>query len=133
VEPIVKVYDPDIEPDAQGWLKLDEQQRIDLAQQYHRSIAARSPNAKAHAVFHVVVENQIAGGLEPVQRAMKRLTNEGLSRHEAVHAIGAVLAEHLNELMRSNDNAFAESAQARYNAAVERLTVKEWHRKYGAK
>ena len=77
----MKVYDPNIAPDPQQWPQLDEQLRINLAEQHHRPEEAKLPNAEAHAIFHVIIENQIAEGLEPVQRAMKRLTGEGLSRH----------------------------------------------------
>ena len=82
-------------------------------------------------MFHAIVENQIAGGLEPVIRAMDRLANEGLSRHEALHAVGSVLAEHLNETMSAKSQESASTGQARYNASVERLNAKEWRRQYG--
>jgi len=79
---------------------------------------------KAHAVFHAIVENQVAENLDPVVRAMTRLTAEGLSRHEAVHAIASVVAEHIHDLL--NAQADADTSQAIYNAAVERLTAKRW-------
>jgi hypothetical protein len=42
-------------------------------------------------VFHVIVENQAAQGLEtPVRRTLARLQAEGLSRHDAVHAVGSI-------------------------------------------
>ena len=89
------------------------------------------PNATAHAAFHAIVENQIAEGLEPVVRAMARLIQQGLSRHDALHAVGSAVADHFFEAMNSQDQDFASTAQARYNAAVERLTAQEWKRKYG--
>jgi len=52
-----------------------------------------------HAVIHQVVENQIASECEPVVRAMERLMREGLTRHEAVPAVGSIVAERLFELM----------------------------------
>jgi hypothetical protein len=124
-------YDPEITPDPVEWLALDEQERIWLAEAHHRAAHIKLPNIEAHAVFHVIIENQIAEGLEPVVRAMARLTREGLSRHDAVHAIGSVLAEHLHEASQTQDKEFAVTAQAHYNAAVERLTAKRWRRKYG--
>jgi hypothetical protein len=54
----------------------------------------------------------------------------GLSRHDAVHAIGSVLADHLYEATKAGDEESANTVQARYDAAVEQLTAKEWHRKY---
>ena len=126
----MKLYDPEVAPNATEWLSLDEGERIQLAEAHHRIARLKLPNLKAHAVFHAIVENQIAGGLEPVVRAVDRLANEGLSRHEALHAIGSVLAEHLTEAMGAK-NQDAATGQARYNAAVERLSAKEWRRQYG--
>jgi hypothetical protein len=51
-------------------------------------------------------------------------TNEGLSRHDALHAIGFVLAEHVHDFFKSKDD--AATSQARYNAAVERISAKSW-------
>ena len=129
-EPLVQTYDPEVPPDAAEWLALDEQLRIRLAEVYHRNAGEKLPNLKAHAVFHAIVENQIAGGLEPVVRAVARLMNQGLSRHEALHAVASCVADHYFEAMNSQDESFASTAQARYNAAVERLTAEEWRRKY---
>lgn len=117
-------YNPDHAPDPQEWLALDEQRRIDLAEEHHRRERTKLPNLKAHAVFHVIVENQLAERLEPVVRAMARLKAEGLSRHDAVHAIASVVAEHIHDLF--NDKVDADNAQAIYTAAVERLTAKGW-------
>ena len=126
----MKAYDPEVAPDPVEWLELDEQHRIDLAERYHHAARIKLPNTKAHAVFHAIVENQIAEGLEPVLRAMERLTGQGLSRHDAVHAIGSVVADQLYEVMKTEDEDHASTAQARYNAAVERLTAKQWRQKY---
>ena len=126
----MKAYDPEVAPDPVEWLELDQQHRIDLAERYHHAARIKLPNTKAHAVFHAIVENQLAEGLEPVLRAMERLTGQGLSRHDAVHAIGSVVADQLYEVMKTEDEDHASTAQARYNAAVERLTAKQWRQKY---
>ena len=123
-------YDPEVAPDPEEWLELDEQERIQLAERHHKAARIKLPNVKVHAVLHAIVENQIAEGLEPVVRAMGRLTRDGLSRHDALHAIGSVVAEHFYEALSTKDEDVANTAQARYNAAVERFTVAEWHRKY---
>jgi hypothetical protein len=123
-------YDPEVPPSPTEWLALDEQLRIGLAERYHRNAREKVPNVKAHAAFHAIVENQIAEGLEPVIRAMERLMMQGLSRHDAVHAVGSVVADHFLEAMNTKDKDFGSTAQARYNAAVERLTAQEWQRKY---
>lgn len=128
----MRQYDPELPPNPVEWLALDEQERIQLAEAHHAAARIKLPNTKAHAVFHVIVENQIAGELEPVVRAMARLMREGLSRHEALHAIGSVLAEHFVEASNTKDEGFANTAQSRYNAAVERLSAKVWRQQYGA-
>lgn len=117
-------YDPDHTPNPEQWLALDEQVRIHLAEKYHQVKRIKLPNAKAHAVFHAIVENQIAENLEPVVRAMARLTGEGLSRHESIHTIALVLAEHVYELF--NATADEKHSTAIYSAAVERLTARGW-------
>lgn len=117
-------YDPDQTPDPEQWLALDEKTRIRLAEEHHCAARANLPNLKAHAVFHAIVENQIAENTESVVRAMARLTSEGLSRHEALHAIASILAEHIHDLF--NAKADQTNSAAIYNAAVERLTAKGW-------
>ena len=71
-------YDPNNSPDPKGWLALDEKIRIELVEEYHRLARIKLPNLATHAVFHSIVENQIAENLESVVRAMARLTAEGL-------------------------------------------------------
>lgn len=117
-------YDPDRAPDSAEWLDLDEQERIALVEDYHRLARVKLPSLIAHAAFHVTVENQIAEGLEAVLRAMARLTNAGLSRHDAIHAIANVVATHMFDLLNSKDD--ASVSQSRYIAAVERVTAKSW-------
>jgi hypothetical protein len=117
-------YDPDHAPNPEQWLALDEQMRIFLVEEYHRAKRIKLPNATMHAVFHAIVENQIAENLEAVVRAMARLAAEGLSRHESIHAIASVVAEHLHDLI--NAKADAKRSSAIYSAAVERLTAKQW-------
>lgn len=128
----MRQYDPELPPNPLEWLALDEQERIQLAEAHHLAARVKLPNTKIHAVFHVIVENQIAEGLESVVRAMERLMTDGLSRHDALHAIGSVLAEHLFEASKTKDKDFANSAQAHYDAAVERLSAKSWRQDYGA-
>lgn len=125
----MKHYDPETAPDPTIWLALDEGIRIDLVERHHR--AARIPLSKrarqAHACIHVVVENQLALDDDPVVRALARLMKEGLSRHDAVHAIGSCFAEHFHDVMTLNVT--KEEAPTRYYAAVESIDVATWRRK----
>jgi len=86
-------YDPDIPPNPADGLALDEQERLQLAQAYHRAARVELPDLGVHAIMHIIVENQIEG-LQFVVRAMSRLMDQGLSRYEAIHAIGSVLVEY---------------------------------------
>jgi hypothetical protein len=127
----VTTYDPEVAPDPTSWLALDEWERIRLADAHHRAARIRLPSVETHALFHAVVENQIAEGLDCVVRAMARLVSEGLSRHDALHAIGSVVAEHLYEIV-TRTKGDPKSTQTQYNAAVEQLSAKKWRQLYGA-
>ncbi|WP_168787646.1 hypothetical protein [Paraburkholderia aromaticivorans] len=124
----MKEYNPERVPEPESWLELDEQERIALVETYHRVARIKLPNVTAHAALHAVVENQIALNLERVVRAMDRLGKEGLTQHDAVHAMGSVVAEHLFDILKTDQNDDAATPQARYYAAVERLTAASWRR-----
>ncbi len=124
----MEAYNPERGPEPESWLELDEQERILLIETWHRVVRIKLPNLTAHAALHVIVENQIALGLEPVLRAMDRLRKQGLTRHDAIHAIGSVVAENLFGLLKADQNDDAAASQARYYAAVERLTAVSWRR-----
>ncbi|MBW2524735.1 MAG: hypothetical protein JRI23_11190, partial [Deltaproteobacteria bacterium] len=70
-----------------------------------------------------VVETQLAAGEPPaVVAALARLRREGLSRHDAVHAIGWLAMEHMKR-------AFGEQRPvdaAAYAVALEGLTRASW-------
>jgi hypothetical protein len=124
-------YDPEIEPDPAAWLALDETERQLQVEAYHRHAGIEAERPQVHAAVHVIVENQSAMGDElPVRRAIDRLMGEGLTRHEAVHAVASVLADYINRLLR--DKPAAADHQAACNAAVEQLTAESWRRDYGS-
>ena len=117
-------YNPDTSPTPPDWLQTDEGERIELVSAYHRRKKIKLPNAQLHAVIHVVVENQLALGEDMVVNALARLQGEGLSRHDALHAIGSVLAEYLYELMQEDASTGASYQQ--YLERLPRLTAKNW-------
>ena len=119
-------YDPENPPEPDEWLSADESERIMVVQHWHKQARVKLPNEKAHAVFHVIVENQIAENLESVVRAVPRLMQQGLSRHDAVHAVGWVLASYIHELLTTKESNDQNHVQARYSAEVERLSAKAW-------
>src|SRR6266850_8084290 len=113
-------YDPETSRPSADWLQTDEGERIELVSSYHRRKKIRLPNSQLHAVIHVIVENQLALEEEAVVKTLTRLQNEGLSRHDALHTIGSVLAEDLYELMRDG-SASENQVRARYFARLEKL------------
>lgn len=86
-------YDPAHEPDREQWSTLDEAERIAHVTEYHRRARIKLPNLRAHAAMHVAVENQALMGDEtPVAATLVGMMNEGLDRHDAVHAVASVLS-----------------------------------------
>jgi hypothetical protein len=118
-------YDPDKPIDPQEWMALDEGERDYLVEQYHRKKRIKMPNLRMHAMFHVVVENQIALGDDiPVRKTLARLMREGLSRHDAVHAIGSVMASHMFNLIKHGPT--SKDSNADYYRQLEELTAEGW-------
>lgn len=56
---------------------------------------------RAHLLIHEMVEKQLAENDPPeVSRVLHRLLANGLSRHEAIHAIGTVVAREALAMMK---------------------------------
>jgi hypothetical protein len=118
-------YDPDVAPDPGDWLELDEDERNLRVEYYHRRKGTdlEDGRLRVHAIFHGVIETQIAQNDPPiVGPTLNRLMDEGLDRHDAIHAVASVLAELINEAVRRSEP-FSNST---YCAAVERLTAESW-------
>lgn len=120
-------YDPERAPDPARWNALPEDERIEMVERYHRRARIRTPRPTLHAIMHAIVENQIALGEAPVVEAIPRLMGEGLSRHDALHAVAWVMAVHMNRSMATktpvdNDAYFAE---------VRELTKERWYAEAG--
>jgi len=116
-------YDPDKPMDGSEWLKLPETERLRLAASHHVAARIKTAGMKAHAALHVVVENQFALGYGPSKRAVVRLQAQGLSRHEAIHAIGAVVARFMGELGAQTEEE-RMSYQSRMGTAIEQLNAR---------
>lgn len=123
----IDIYDPEIAPDPKTWLELDEGERLLLVGDYHDQIGEELPNAQMHAAIHVVVENQLAEAYLPAVEALARLLREDLSRHDAVHAIGSVLAEHI--WTQAQGGGAGEPAMV-YEQALRELTAQSWREYY---
>ena len=118
-------YDPDRSPDARNWLASDEGERITLVSDYHRRKRISMPAPDLHAVIHVIVENQLALGDAVVVATLVRLVAEGLSRHDAIHAIGSVLAEYLYDLLRDSPGT-ENPIYAVYLDRLNEFSAKAW-------
>jgi hypothetical protein len=120
-------YDPEVPPDPIEWLALDEGERTLLVERYHRDARVDLPKRARpiHAMIHTVVENQLA--LEDqiiVRETLQRLIGEGLTRHDAVHAIGSVLAEYMYTLM--NEKEVQSDGHTPYYEGLQQLTAERW-------
>ena len=121
----MNTYDPLKAPDPDAWLSMDESERIELVSEHHRHAGTDLPNEQLHAVVHAIVENQIAEGEEiPTRATLDRLMEEGLDRHEAIHAIGGVLTQFMFDLV--NDDVATANSNEKYYQELERLTAAEW-------
>ena len=80
-----------------------------------------------HAIFHTIVENQVAANEAGAVETIRRLQTEGLSRHDAVHAIGSVLAGHMYELLKHDRPSTGDDLNEMYAAALRKLTAQNWY------
>lgn len=126
----MKRYNPLVAPVSEEWLAMDELERLALVERYHRRAGVVVPNLSLHATLHAIVENQAALGDEtPVRRTLARLMKERVDRHEALHAVASVLAEHVSDVARGVST--APDPNVAYNAALEKLTIASWRRDFG--
>lgn len=118
-------YDALQAPEPHEWLALPDQQRIELVLAYHHGIGDRGENEQVHCMLHAIVENQAAMGERfPVREKIRQLMAQGLDRHQAVHAICLVLANHMrrqaNAINRRGDD------EQRYASEVRRQTARKY-------
>ena len=79
---------------------------------------------KAHYVIHVILETQLAEGIQAIVDAFVRMQHEGLSRHDAIHAVGSILLRHLREMLKPGKD--GKAAWLEYVMDVERLHASQW-------
>ncbi|MBZ0111900.1 MAG: hypothetical protein K8J08_05535 [Thermoanaerobaculia bacterium] len=118
-------YDPSVTPSPEEWLALSESDRMAAVMTYCEANEAGLPSVHAHAAIHTAVETQIAMGSEiPVEATFLRLLGEGLPRHDAIHAVGMVLSEHMHRLMTSGHP--GGDPNVPYYASLAKLTAQAW-------
>lgn len=117
-------YHPSQTPSPKEWLKLDESVRIELVRKSHKAASVQFEQGaeRVHSILHVIVENQLAMNVESVPATISRLTRQGLNRHEAIHAIGAVISGDLFDTLKSGQ----EYNLKKYRNRLNKLTAKRW-------
>ncbi|MFP4379541.1 MAG: hypothetical protein ACLFUS_03480 [Candidatus Sumerlaeia bacterium] len=124
----MEYYDANEAQDPKVWDNVDEGEAIDAVLEYHMLIDDTDmPNLMLHATIHTTVEQQAALGDEfPVAAKIEQLMGEGLSRHEAIHAIGSVLVDQLFAIGKGEDY-----DDEKYRKKLKKLTKKSWYREHG--
>lgn len=93
-------YDADRAPEPRAWKDATQEERLRAVEAHHRALTLPhppTPKARVHAALHIVVEDQLAAAAPPeVRRAVERLVAAGLTRHDALHAVGRVAADALD-------------------------------------
>jgi hypothetical protein len=115
------------------WLTLPETERIRLVRSHHAAAREKVRNVKAHASMHVTVENQIASWYGPSKRAVARLQSQGLSRHEARHAIAFVAAQFIYELNNGQNCRGASFVSVAHERDYRQLHAEVWLSEAGRK
>jgi len=115
-------YDPDEPVDAAEWLELDETERQLAVERYHKRARIRLPSARVHAIIHAAIETQVAERHPAATQALERMQAEGLDRHDAIHAVGSVMAKHIFGIVKQG-HSFDETA---YAADLGKLSAKQW-------
>jgi len=110
--------------DDEGWLATDHDELIGAVKDYHKQMRIRLPNVTAHALVHIVVENQLASGDPPAARtALARLMKEGLDRHESIHAIGSLVSAQMFAALKGE-----KPDRKAYEQQLARLTAESWRK-----
>jgi hypothetical protein len=93
---------------------------------YHRRAKQQvGQDKKLHAISHVIVDNQVAAGDATVVPAtFNRLMLEGLSRHDAIHAIASVLMGIIFDMIKNPGKQMDINAQ--YGRELGELTAACW-------
>ncbi len=114
-------YDAMVAPDAAHWLSTDEGERLQAVLRYHKQAGESFEGLRIDAIVHVAVETQLLEGHPVAVRTMSRLLEQGLDRHDALHAIGAALAEHIFGAVHG----YAFDA-SQYEKRPDALTAASW-------
>lgn len=124
----MKYYNPDKPLNESEWLALDDEERKRLVSNFHESSGEEFQDDGAltmHSYMHVVVENQIATNVDLVSETVTKLVRQGLSRHEALHAISAIVVEDIFDMLKGTKSEFCPK---KYRRKLEKITAKRWRK-----
>lgn len=123
----MNTYDPLLDQNKEEWLGVSEFERIDAVREFHEKIDEdfEDDALSIHCSVHVIVENQLAEGVELIPETVAKLVRQGLNRHEAIHAIGAIISKDLYNIIRGED---VEFSPKKYRQKLEKITAKRWNK-----
>jgi hypothetical protein len=76
-------------------------------------------NLTLHACIHVVVENQLVLNTEYIPETLAALMKQDMSRHDGIHAIGAVVLEELLQVREGGVSFTPEQYEKKFDDLVE--------------
>jgi hypothetical protein len=120
----VKSYNPLKSPNRSEWLALSETERIELIHDHHTEQGERVDRLTAHCGIHATIETQMALDTPQVRATLGRLRKQGLNRHDAIHAIGFVLAEHMQNLIASTPEGLDPNED--YYEKLSKFNAPDW-------
>jgi len=129
--PVPSGYHADHALDPEAWVAMPPEERLSRVEHYHRRLPAthQPPDLRRHAALHVLVEDQLAAADPPeVWLALARLVDDGMTRHEALHAVGFVATQVMRRAAENQSppdfegyaRTLGELNRAAYDALVQR-------------
>lgn len=116
-------YDANSAPEPEVWLATDDALKFAAIERHHRELAVDLPNPRLHATLHAIVENQLAARTPAKSVAtLDRFLAAGVTRHQAIHAIGSVVAGAIWDVQRRQATVDHDAM----SAALERLDPDDW-------
>lgn len=125
-------YDPNNWPHPDWWDRMGMSERIQAVAKYHQAQkdlngSNAAINEHLHAIAHVIVENLLMSGRRSMLRpVLEKLMRQGLTRHQAIHAIASVLFDHVTEELRDRKHC---DRMAGYLAKLNQLDAIAWARR----
>ncbi len=119
------IYNPNEPIDSESWLALDEAIRIELVHDFHSELELDMTDValSLHSSIHVIVENQLAMKVDLLPETIAKLIRQGLNRHEAIHAIGAIISTDIFDVLKGSSEKFSP---IKYRRKLEKITAKRW-------